>query len=154
MPYPSLQIADAFITRALNEGKELSNLKLQKLLFLANGIHLVASELKQPLCDEPIAAWPYGPVLPNVYHAFKRYGNLNITTPSLEAQLGLYKTPLSPDAETSINTAWEIGKDINAVQLSNWSHNIGSPWYKATQEQKAIIPNEYITDFFKPLVKK
>lgn len=154
MSYPALQIANAFIKKANLENKELSNLKLQKLLFLANGIHLVSSEAKMPLVEEPILVWPYGPVVPSVYHSFKMYGNSNITTPSIEEQLLMWKAPLTKEAEVSIDSAWNIGRNISAVQLSNWSHNPGSPWYRANQERRESIPNEYITEFFNPLVKK
>lgn len=154
MPYPATQIADAFIIKAKEEGKEISNLKLQKLLFIANGIHLVTSVNNEPLINEFIEVWPYGPVISNVYHSFKNYGNSSITSPSIEAQLGLHKKPLTESQIKAIDQAWEIGKGVDAIQLSNWSHNEGSPWYKAKEAKQDIISNEYIIDFFQPFVTK
>lgn len=154
MSYPATQIADAFIIKAKEEGREISNLKLQKLLFIANGIHLVTSKDKKPLINEPIEAWPYGPVISIVYHNFKLFGNSTILYPSIEGQLGIYKNALSEEANKSIDQTWQIGKEVDAVQLSNWSHNSGSPWQRAKQDNLEVIPNEYIVDFFNPFVTK
>jgi hypothetical protein len=52
-PYAALTIARWFIAWAEAEGEELSNLKLQKLLYYAQGHHL--AERHQPLFTEQIA---------------------------------------------------------------------------------------------------
>ena len=47
----------------------ISNLKLQKLLYYAQGLSLALREI--PLFKEPILAWPYGPVVESVYDTYK-----------------------------------------------------------------------------------
>jgi uncharacterized phage-associated protein len=51
----------------------VDNLKLQKLLYYSQAVHLVLNG-GAPLFPEPIEAWDYGPVVPEVYHAYKLHG--------------------------------------------------------------------------------
>src|SRR5688572_18511108 len=53
-------------------GDSISNLKLQKLLYYAQGFHL--AEHGRALFEERIEAWQHGPVIPTVYPEFKDYG--------------------------------------------------------------------------------
>ncbi len=64
-PYPVLAIAKWFVAWAEAEQEELSNLKLQKLLYYAQGHHL--AEGRGPLFTESIEAWAHGPVAPRAY---------------------------------------------------------------------------------------
>lgn len=47
----------------------ISNLKLQKLLYYAQGIHLALRGV--PLFDDDIVAWQSGPVVESVYQQYK-----------------------------------------------------------------------------------
>lgn len=51
--------------------KSIDNLKLQKLLFYAQKIHI--NYTGEPLFDDNIEAWQYGPVIPDAYHKYKHY---------------------------------------------------------------------------------
>ncbi len=62
-------IARWFIAWAENVDAEVSNLKLQKLLYYAQGHRLGATG--EPLFSDPIQAWAHGPVVAEVYHAYK-----------------------------------------------------------------------------------
>ncbi|MGA7027993.1 MAG: type II toxin-antitoxin system antitoxin SocA domain-containing protein, partial [Candidatus Acidiferrales bacterium] len=53
-------------------GDSLSNLKLQKLVYYAQGFHLAL--YGEPLFPEVIRAWRHGPVVPELYHALKQFG--------------------------------------------------------------------------------
>ena len=54
----------------------ISNLKLQKLLYFAQCYALISENRK--LFDEPIEAWAFGPVVPDVYILYKQYGEASI----------------------------------------------------------------------------
>ena len=54
------------------QGDMMTNLRLQKLLYFAQGWHL--ARYGKPLFDDDIEAWQYGPVVPSVYNAYKQYG--------------------------------------------------------------------------------
>ena len=53
--------------------RPLSHLQLQKLVYLAYKEYLF--KYKEPLFDEKIVAFQYGPVVEEVYQQFKRYGS-------------------------------------------------------------------------------
>lgn len=54
-------------------GWTLSNLKLQKLLYLAHMFHLGTA--RKPLVSGHFEAWDYGPVHPELYHKAKIFGS-------------------------------------------------------------------------------
>lgn len=65
-----------FLARSKNAGDTLSNLKLQKMLYYAQGYFLALHH--KPLFDEKIEAWEHGPVVREVYNAFKKYSSNSI----------------------------------------------------------------------------
>jgi uncharacterized phage-associated protein len=62
-------VAQYFLAKAGEDAGDLiSNLKLQKLVYYAQGFALVL--LKKPLFPQCIEAWIHGPVVPALYHAY------------------------------------------------------------------------------------
>lgn len=145
MPHSALSVSNEILKRAREEGVEISNMKLQKLLYIANGLYLAKSGT--PLIEEPIEVWPYGPVVKNVYHEYKGYGNQNIPTQSKIAVPGT-ANPFDQDAEESITFALDVAKKLTAVQLSNWTHAENSPWTAAQQNNEKMIPEKSMQEFF------
>lgn len=68
----ALQVANTIIRRSIEQGRIVDQLKLQKLLYLAQGISLAVRG--KPLFDDQIEAWQYGPVVRSVYRAAKKHG--------------------------------------------------------------------------------
>lgn len=58
------------------EGEVITNLKLQKLVYYAQSASLALYDT--PLFQEAIEAWKYGPVVPELYHAYKQYGSASL----------------------------------------------------------------------------
>ena len=58
------------------KGGKVSNLSLQKLLYLSHMIHLGTQNM--PLATNEFQAWEYGPVEPELYHKLKAYGSSNV----------------------------------------------------------------------------
>jgi uncharacterized phage-associated protein len=78
--YNALDIAKYFITLASPEKEDfITNLKLQTLLYYAQGFHLVL--FGKPLFPEKIEAWQYGPVVPEVYQISSQYGSKPLPQP-------------------------------------------------------------------------
>jgi uncharacterized phage-associated protein len=77
--YSADDISQYFLFKAETSDREelLSNLKLQKLVYYAQGLYLAM--FNKPLFDEKIEAWPYGPVIPELYNKFKKYGRKGIS---------------------------------------------------------------------------
>lgn len=67
-------VADFFLSPIDDEDGEpvISNLKLQKLLYYAQGYALAM--LGRKLFSEDISCWTHGPVVETIYHQFKAYG--------------------------------------------------------------------------------
>ncbi|MEM1149311.1 MAG: type II toxin-antitoxin system antitoxin SocA domain-containing protein [Pseudomonadota bacterium] len=53
-------------------GRPITNLSLQKLLYLSHMVH--AGRGRGHLASNPFQAWDYGPVEPELYHKLKAYG--------------------------------------------------------------------------------
>ncbi len=79
--YTASQVADYFLFKAQEEGKELlSNLKLQRMVCDAQAFHLdLYGEL---LFDDPIEVREYGPVVPKLYEAYEKFGEQGIPADS------------------------------------------------------------------------
>lgn len=78
MKYSAIAIANAIIEKA-NNGQidNLTPMKLQKLMFFAQSWYL--RTYNQVLFDGEFERWQYGPVLPELYHEFKKFGSGCIT---------------------------------------------------------------------------
>ncbi len=149
--YNGTIIANKFVDLSIKEKSYFTHMKLQKLIYIANGINLAINN--QPLINEHFEAWPYGPVVSSVYHTYKFFGNSNITINAF----GNYISEIDLDEKSnqSFNDAWKIAKTITAIKLSNWTHIEGSPWFLAKKEKLEVIPDKYMQDYFKDfLVKK
>lgn len=84
--YSALDIAKWFLNYNLflrnvdnEDTDDISNLKLQKLLYYAQGCYLAMYDA--PLFKEDIVAWAHGPVVREVYDEYKAYGSGGITPP-------------------------------------------------------------------------
>ncbi|WAK02791.1 Panacea domain-containing protein [Methylobacter sp. YRD-M1] len=77
MAHSALAIANAFLDLARGDGKGITPMKLQKLVYYAHGWNL--GIFGEPLIDETIEAWKYGPVIQPIYHEFKSFGAEEIT---------------------------------------------------------------------------
>lgn len=70
--YSAYDIANYFLYKANKDKELISNLKLQKLVYYAQGLHLAM--YGKPIFREKIMAWNYGPVIPELYSKYKKYG--------------------------------------------------------------------------------
>jgi uncharacterized phage-associated protein len=74
-------VAKYFLSLADEDAGDLiSSLKLQKLVYYAQGFHLAL--YGTALFPEEVEAWPHGPVVLSLYNAYKKYGSNAIPIPS------------------------------------------------------------------------
>ena len=64
--------ANVLLAEGENRGIALDPMKLQKLLYLAQGYYSALTE--GPWISEPFEAWDYGPVVPSLYREFRNFG--------------------------------------------------------------------------------
>jgi len=73
-------VAKYFLAQSSEDAGDLvSNLKLQKLVYYAQGFSLALHD--EPLFSEPIEAWMHGPVVRELYTAYKACGSAAIPAP-------------------------------------------------------------------------
>ncbi|RYD50761.1 MAG: DUF4065 domain-containing protein [Sphingobacteriales bacterium] len=150
--YPSIAIANYFIEKSLAEQTPLTPMKLQKLVYNAHGWYLALTHTN--LIGEDVCAWSYGPVIPQLYHAFKGYGKSNITKSAQDFLMNVF-TVNSQDqfSKDFLDKIWDTYKNLSAIQLSNDTHKEGSPWaqcYKP-ETKHVVIPSKIIESYFKGL---
>ncbi len=116
----AIDIANTFISR-YGDSHPITNLKLNKLVFYAQ-----VESLKKygiPLFSDEIQAWEYGPVEPDVYHAFKRYGRGPISAPSAMFE--------ATDRSVSIvDEVFRCFSEATAFDLVEASHRPDGAWAK------------------------
>lgn len=149
--YPASVIAYAFVKMGIDEGKFVTQMKLQKLVYFAHGLHLAIYDT--PLINEEFEAWPYGPVVPTIYRSYKFYGSAPITDTNWLTTFDGEEPDLKnlkDSAFTSIEKTWKMLKGLSALALSNWSHSKGSPWEKnyVSGGSDISIPNDEIKEYF------
>lgn len=136
--YDARQIANWFVQRAQRDGRRLSIMELLKLAYIAHGWHL---EMRNaPLFPNKIEAWKYGPVIPDVYNAFRRQG-IDIQKP-----LSGFSSEVMPADAHLLEQIYNGYGRLSAQQLSDLTHEPGGPWDTATRRWGcfAPIPNEMI----------
>ncbi len=158
-PYSSLALANEFINRASRERSDLTHMQIQKLVYLAHGWSLAA--LSTPLVQEQFQAWEYGPVIPNLYMALRKYGQNPVTsllkwgddTPfDFDDGVKAIENLSEPEAAI-VDSVWEIYGKYPAFQLSALTHEPGTPWAHAFERgRNRPIPNDVIRAHFQGLL--
>lgn len=119
-------------------GDLISNLKLQKLCYYAQGFSLAL--LGRPLFDDPIAAWQHGPVVPAVYHAYKEFGANAIPAPA-----DIDFSRFSQDERDLLDEVYSTYGQFSAWKLRNMTHE-EPPWRET--DENCVIPLKKMKQYF------
>ena len=131
-PYSPAAIANVFLDLAEQEGKSLSNMKIQKLVYFAHGWHLAVSQ--GPLSNELPMAWQYGPVFWSLYQDLKIWGGV-----AIQERIRTAEAVDNEAAQRIIGSIWETCKNLSAFQLAQRSHMRGSPWHTIRVETHGAL---------------
>ena len=167
MGYSAQAVANCFLDLAQKEGKEITPLKIQKLVYLAHGWHLALTEGDPLVDDELVEAWQYGPVFPSLYFELIDFGKNPITRKAQEYRFdesteewlswNPYIRPSDSYTNGFIEHIWKLYKGYSAVQLSTKTHETDSPWSQISKEtniKNAHIPNDIIKEYYEKRLKK
>lgn len=153
MAYSAAVIANYFIKKAKLCNETLSPMKLIKLVYLAHGWYLALEH--EPLIDEPVVAWQFGPVVESIYQEFKKFGNDQITEfAKINEQEAISRLSNDKIALAILDRVWEVYGKYTAIQLSNLTHKPGSPWDIAWHQEEGknirnhCIQNSLIQEYF------
>ena len=135
-----LEIATRYFINKLQP----DTLKLQKLLYFAQGASFCIND--EELFPEEIEAWVHGPVVPVVYHKYKKHGYNPITT-KYDIQ-GITEAQLEV-----LNTVVDAYGMYDGRQLEEITHR-QTPWKYARQgldpdeRSDKTIPKDVICEYF------
>lgn len=118
----------------------LTNLELQKILYLAHMFHLGRTD-GEPLVNGHFEAWDYGPVHPELYRAARIFGR----SPVKDIFAGC--ADIEPGSQSAIlDEAYDSLGHAGASRLVNATHRKGGAWYNnyVPGERHRIIPNDEI----------
>ncbi|MHB1563283.1 MAG: Panacea domain-containing protein [Leptospirillum sp.] len=143
-------VASYFLSKSDEEsGEMISNLKLQKLLYYAQGFHLALYD--NPLFSENIEAWRHGPVVHDVYALYAQYKAGPIPAPE-EFELN------SLDIETRefLDEVYNLFGQYSAWRLRDMTHE-EPPWKNAWGDGRRgseTISHQSMKEYFQTLIKE
>ena len=149
MTYSAVSIANYFIQLGLLEKRPITPMKLQKLVYISHGWFLALSG-GEALIKEKVGAWPFGPVIATLYKRFSKFSKMPID----EIAKDIDGDVLSEDVKEFLDKIWSVYGGLSASQLSNLTHQNGTPWDQVYQEGATnVIPNDVIRKHFEVLGK-
>ena len=136
-------IANILIKTGIQDRQPRTPLQIVKLTYLCHGWML--GLYHQSLSAQPVEAWQYGPVIPDVYDEVKSYGRKPITE--------LIDFPLANFdfiEEDLVGQVYRAYEDFSGIQLSQITHEPDTPWHKIWNQygRNTIIPNSLIEEHF------
>lgn len=137
--YSASDIAKYVLYKCISDKLPISNLQLQKILYYIQRYFL--QNMKRALFKEEIEAWPFGPVVRDVYYQYCGYGALQIKDvekPNIILTDSEKRAIDNIIAEKRSVTPWELVED---------THQQGHAWdmvYKDGLGYKDVIPKEVI----------
>lgn len=134
-------VANYFLSKTREEiGDNITHLKLQKLVYYAQGFHLAV--YGTPLFDEEIQAWDHGPVVPTLYREYKEYGSAPIPgTNEADSML-----PFTDEQLSLLDDVYEVYGQFSAWKLRALTHNEPT-WTRAYPN--GVITQQALKEFFK-----
>ncbi len=151
--YPALQVANSVLQLSFEKNILISPLKLQKLAYLVHGWHLASFD--RPAINNEPETWKYGPVFPEIYHAYKIFGSVPISKENWEVY-GTADDKVVPEQDTDfhwlLGQVWNLYSPYSGLYLSNLTHEADTPWSSARRKANNKLSQEEIKKHFKQLM--
>lgn len=151
-------VANLFLEMALDKKIELTNLKIQKLMYFAHAECLV--KYHRALIRQAFEAWDMGPVIKAAYDQFKKFEGRPIDEPAkafdvrASAWLPVTSAGIGPGARAVVEQTLITYGRVSAYHLSDLTHQPGSPWHLVRNTPTGVanvglqISNELIFSCF------
>lgn len=139
-------VAEYMLWCARRDGNPLTSMQVLKLVYIAHGWTLGLTG--SPLIDEPVEAWQYGPVVPSVYHEYKRFGG-GFISDCPQHRPGHF----SVSERSVLDQVWKQYGHLSGIKLSSMTHQRGTPWDITIRRRGrgAVISNDLIEDHYQSL---
>lgn len=137
------EVANYILDYADDHGIEMTNLKLQKIVYFCHAWYMVTRG--KPLIRHNFEAWEFGPVLPYLYQIFKAFEHQKITDRAykLDVMTGqrlLAKIDLDEVEEETLRNIVSFYSRLSASQLVDQSHIYGGPWHRVWHYKGKVNP--------------
>ena len=141
MSYTPLALANTFV--AHHGGVQgISHMKLQKLAFYAYGWWLAYHD--EPILTEAPEVWKFGPVFESLYSALRPFGSSPIIQPVAPP---FHEAPIIPHSDANtlawVDWVWNRYGHLSALQLSDMTHETGTPWQIEAQAKEYRVPRHH-----------
>jgi uncharacterized phage-associated protein len=142
---PVTEVAEYFLSKVNTEfGDSITNLKLQKLVYFAQGFVLAITG--KTLFNENLIAWQHGPVVISLYDKYKNGANA-IDIPET---FNLPHLCNNDELIDILDDVYNTYGQFSAWKLREMSHLPGAPWDKAEINQTLNLDDMYT--YFKGLL--
>ncbi|MDR1292827.1 MAG: DUF4065 domain-containing protein [Clostridiales Family XIII bacterium] len=136
MAYSANDIASYILQLSEENGDEITPLKLEKLLYYAQGTFLALKH--EALFDDEVLAWKHGPVIYSIYKKYQRYGDSPIPK---EGKI----SGLDEQTEAILSAVYAKYRGFSPWQLVDKTHR-EAPWKDAGMND--VITSESIRRYF------
>lgn len=158
-------VANLILNRADAEGRDISILKLLKLVYIFFGWTSAFHTNRPDLFSDRIEAWKYGPVIPSLYYELRRFGRKPIKRdralvydPSADASPRVALESEIDDKEVlkTLELLWNSYKDAPAEHIVALTHQEKTPWREVYDEKEygTEIPKNLIRNYYKGLYER
>jgi len=155
-------VVNFILEKSKHSGTTITNLKLQKLLFFVNGFYYYNNS--KLLFNADMLAWQYGPVIPEIYYEFKRFGSRPIKDtfscvyePSEMEDVFIprLEEKLHKDEIKYIEATFNLLAGKPTGYLVDLSHKKNSPWSSAkNNKDQRIELRDSDKDYFKEVFEE
>ncbi len=122
---PVTEVADYFLSKINEEfGDCISNLKIQKLVYFAQGFVLAITG--KTLFNEDILAWQHGPVVKSLYDKYKEFGATCLPKPE-HCEFSFLRCE---ELTEVLDEVYDTYGQFSAWKLRDLTHLPNSPWAK------------------------
>ena len=154
--HDSRGIANIFVQKAREvdlPAHRLTVMSLVKYVYFAHGWTL--GYTGKPLIYHNVRAWKYGPVIPEVYYAFRKHGFIILD----QAKKGSwwnekpYTTEPTERQSKIIDGVFSEYSKLDAFEMSDITHHTNSPWSKY-RGNHSIIPDKEIQEYYESVIAR
>ena len=139
-------VANFVISYGMKRGAPFTPLQVVKLAYLCHGWMLGLYD--RPLSAQPVEAWQYGPVIPDVYHSVKGRGRRGV-----QRLIDVPGEQFDDREHDIMDQVCRLYGDYSGIELSQMTHAPGTPWEETWNKfgKNAIIPDPLIHSHYKEL---
>lgn len=139
-------VVDYFLSKTTNDDDaKLTNLKIQKLIYYAQGFHLAIFD--NELYQDEIEAWQHGPVCPTIYHDLKQFGSNTIPCDECKKDFG---SIFNEEQMELLDEIYDIFGQFSAWKLRDMTHE--EPTWMNNKDSASIISHSEMKEYFKTRV--